>query len=206
MTPMISMPALGSSPLTRTRICHAILPDLFTVAGLVGLDVAARLLPHAPDFTPVAATALFAACALRLRALSLGVPLAAMLVGDAVLGFYDWRVAIFAYGALLLPACAASLSRRLRRPGLVVPVLLSSSLAFFLLTNFAVWAFSPIYAANAAGLVKCYVAALPFLQNQIAGDLFWGLVLLGPYWFMQGIRVRRKATQRAAAVAMPARP
>ena len=35
--------------------------DLLLVAFLIGFDVAARLLPHAPGFLPVAASALFAA-------------------------------------------------------------------------------------------------------------------------------------------------
>jgi len=164
------------------------LTDLSVVAFLVGVDVAARLLPHAPDFTPVAATALFAASTLRLRALSPLVPFAGMLLGDAALGFYDWRVMTAVYGMLALPAIVACLSSRLRRPAMVVPVLLSSSLAFFLVANFAVWAFSPLYPASAAGLSKCYIAALPFLRNMIAGDLFWWLVLFGSYRLLQAAR------------------
>lgn len=182
MTPIFPLSLYG------TRVSRALRTDLPVIACLVGLDVAARILPHAPEFTPVAATALFAASALRLRALSVLLPITAMLLGDAVLGFYDFRVMAVVYAALALPALAASVSSRLRRPRMIVPVLLSSSLTFFLVTNFAVWAFSPIYAADAAGLVKCYVAALPFLQNMLAGDLFWGLVLFGGYWLVRTMR------------------
>jgi len=157
------------------------LTDLSAVAFLIAIDVAARILPHAPDFTPVAATALFAATVLRVRALSPLVPIGAMLVGDAALGFYDWRMMAVVYAALALPAIAACLSTRLRRPAMAVPVLLVNSLTFFVVTNFAVWALSPIYAANAASLLKCYIAALPFLRNMAAGDLFWGLLLFGSY-------------------------
>jgi hypothetical protein len=164
------------------------LADLSTVAFLIGIDVAARLLPHAPDFTPVAATALFAASALRIRALSPLVPIAGMLLGDAVLGFYDWRVMAAVYGVLALPAIVACSSSRLRRPAMIIPVLLSSSLAFFLVTNFAVWASSPLYTASVTGLLKCYVAALPFLRNMVAGDLFWGLVLFGSYRLLHTVR------------------
>jgi hypothetical protein len=175
------------------RAPRAVSADLLAVASLVGIDIAARILPHAPDFTPVAATALFAASVLRVRALSIVVPVAGMWLGDLLLGFYDFRVMAAVYAALALPAVALCLSRRLRRPGMIVPVLLSTSLTFFLVTNFAVWAFSPLYAANTAGLVKCYVAALPFLQNMIAGDLFWGLVLFGTYWMLQTARAPRAA-------------
>ena len=181
------------------------LTDLSVIAFLIGIDVVARILPHAPDFTPVAATGLFAATLLRVRVISLVVPVAGLLLGDAVLGFYDWRVMAVVYGTLALPACAACLSDRLRRPLLIVPMLLSSSLIFFLVTNFAVWAFSPLYAANAAGLVKCYGAGLPFLRNMAEGDLFWGLVLFGGYWLLQYIRAAKGEEPVAGSVALPVR-
>jgi len=184
MRPMLS------TSLSRVRNSPALRTDLLVIAVLIGLDIAARLAPHAPDFTPVAATALFAATLLRVRPLSVLVPIAGMMLGDAMLGFYDWRVMAAVYGTLALPAFAACLSDRLRRPLLIVPMLLSSSLIFFLVTNFAVWAFSPLYAANTAGLVKCYVAGLPFLRNMVEGDLFWGLVLFGGYWLAQNLRAR----------------
>jgi len=176
---------------------RALSTDLAIVAALVGLNVAARLLPHAPDFTPVAATALFAATVLRVRALSVVVPLVGMILADAWLGFYDPRIMAAVYGMLALPACAAWLSSRLRRPVMIVPVLLSSSLSFFLVTNFAVWAFSPMYTANAGGLLKCYIAALPFLQNTLCGDLFWGIVLFGGYWLAQNVRAAKHDMHRA---------
>ena len=194
-----------STSLSRMRNSPAIRTDLLVIGLLIGLDIAARLLPHAPDFTPVAATALFAATLVRVRALAVLVPIAGMMLGDAMLGFYDWRVMAAVYGTLALPACAACFSDRLRRPLLIVPMLLSSSLIFFLVTNLAVWAFSPLYAANAAGLVKCYVAGLPFLRNMAEGDLFWGLVLFGGYRLLQSIRAAKGEVPAAGTVALPVR-
>ncbi len=194
-----------STSLSRLRNSRAPWTDLLMIGFLVGLDIAARLAPHAPDFTPVAATALFAASVLRVRTAAILVPIAGMMLGDTMLGFYDWRVMAVVYGTLALPACAACLSHRLRRPRLIVPMLLSSSLIFFLVTNFAVWAFSPMYAPNAAGLIKCYVAALPFLRNMAEGDLFWGLVLFGSYWLLQNIRAAETKALTAEAGAIRAR-
>jgi hypothetical protein len=181
------------------RAWRALQTDFAVVAALVGLDIGARLLPHAPDFTPVAASALFAASVLRVRALSVVVPLGGMIVADAWLGRYDLRIMTAVYGTLALPACAAWLSGRWRRPVMIVPVLLSSSLSFFLVTNFAVWAFSPMYAANADGLLKCYVAALPFLQNMLSGNLFWGIVLFGGYWLARNVRAAKRADRHTIA-------
>jgi len=43
--------------------------------------------------------------------------------------------------------------------------------AFFFVTNFAVWASKSMYAGTAAGLLDCYVRALPFYRTMLAGDL-----------------------------------
>jgi hypothetical protein len=156
--------------------------ELPLAACLIGLDVVARLLPHAPNFMPVAASAVFAGMIFRSRALALSVPVAAMLLSDLVLGFHDWRIMGVVYAALALPALLAIWARRFRAPILVVPIVLSASLIFFVTTNFAVWALSGIYPYTMAGLVHCYVAALPFLQNSASGDIFWSAVLFGGWW------------------------
>ena len=159
--------------------------DLLLVACLVGLDVIARILPHAPGFLPVAASALFAGTVLRSRALALLVPLAAMLLSDAVIGFDDWRMTAVIYPAIALPALAGFLPDRLRSGGMIVPIALTCSLIFFATTNFAVWAFSGMYTHDLAGLIQCYMLALPVLQNTVAGDLFWVAILFGGAWLIR---------------------
>jgi hypothetical protein len=156
--------------------------ELILVAALVGLDVAARLLPHAPNFTPIAASALFAGMILRTRVLALAVPILAMLISNLALGADDWRVMGVVYAALVLPAVLGMAAQRFRSPVVLAPAVLSSSLIFFATTNLAVWAFSGIYPATIDGLIRCYVAALPFLQNTVAGDIFWTATLFGSWW------------------------
>jgi Family of unknown function (DUF6580) len=164
-----------------TRGMEPSLAELALAMSLVGLDVVARLAPHAPNFTPVAASALFAGAVLRSRALALAVPLAAMLVSDFVIGGYDWRVMGVVYAALALPTLLGRWGRA-RAAIVLVPLALSSSLLFFATTNFAVWALSGMYTHDLAGLVHCYVAALPFLQNTVIGDVFWTTLLFGGWW------------------------
>src|SRR5262249_15142874 len=135
--------------------------ELTLAMGLVGLDIVARLAPHAPNVTPIAASALFAGMVLRSRALALAVPLAAMLVSDLLVGAYDWRIMSVVYAALALPALLGMWGRAWRPVVVLAPLVLSSSLVFFATTNFAVWAFSGMYAHDLHGLVHCYVAALP---------------------------------------------
>jgi hypothetical protein len=185
----------------RETIVMASITDIRRAAGilgaevplaavLVGLDVAARLLPHAPNFTPVAASAVFAGMMFRTRSLALCVPVAAMLISDLVLGSYDWRVMSVVYASLALPAVLAMWGRKFRLPIVLAPIVLSSSLLFFVITNFAVWAFSGMYPNDLGGLIHCYVAALPFLQNTVAGDIFWSAALFGAWWLARQIGPR----------------
>ena len=161
--------------------------DLGLVAFLIGFDVAARLLPHAPGFMPVAASALFAGRVLRMPALAVIVPLAAMALSGFGLAGDDWRVSLVVYAAIALPALAGMLSRRWRGALPVVVAMLSCSLVFFVTTNFAVWAFSGIYPLTLHGLTQCYVLALPFLDKTVMGDLFWTAVLFGGAWAVQNL-------------------
>src|SRR5882757_9970646 len=92
----------------------ALRADLLLALALVALCVAVRLLPHVSNFSPVAATALFAGAMLGRRSLALMVPVAAMLIGDLVLGLYDWRVMAVVYAALALPALIGIVARNHR--------------------------------------------------------------------------------------------
>lgn len=159
--------------------------DLALVAFLIALDVAARLLPHAWGFTPVAASGLFAARMLRLPILAVVVPVAAMALTGWALGADDWRISLVLYAAIAVPALLGIATRRFPGALPVVATMLAGSLVFFALSNFAVWAFSGMYPLTMAGLVQCYVAALPFLDKTVLGDLIWTGVLFGGAWLVQ---------------------
>jgi hypothetical protein len=169
--------------------------DLALVAFLIALDVTARLLPHVWGFTPVAASGLFAARMLRLPILSIIVPIAAMALTGPALGADDWRVSLIVYAAIATPALLGMASRRWSGALPVIATMLASSLIFFGLSNFAVWALSGMYPLTWAGLTQCYVVALPFLDKTVLGDLIWTGVLFGGAWLVQRSPVLAK--QRA---------
>jgi hypothetical protein len=81
-------------------------------------------------------------------------------------------------------ALVAVLFGRITRNHGVVAIVagaLGSSLSFFMITNFMVWAAGRIYPNTLAGLAACFTAAIPFYQNQIAGDAFYTLAIFGGY-------------------------
>jgi hypothetical protein len=153
--------------------------DLLLVAFLVGFDVLARLVPHVPGLWPFAASALFAGRMVRTPGLAFAVPFLALVLSNTMLAGDDWRITLTVYAAIALPALLGILTRDGRALIAVPSAMVASSLVFFITTNFAVWAFGDLYSRDWQGLVQCYVAALPFLDRTVLGDLFWAAVLFG---------------------------
>lgn len=56
---------------------------------------------------------------------------------------------------------------------------LITSVSFFLVSNFAVWAVWQMYPKTPDGLFTCYVAALPFFRNALSSELCFSLLFFG---------------------------
>ncbi len=161
------------------------------VSFLVLLCVMARLLPHWPNFTPVAACALLAGCVFRSRVIALFVPIVAMGISDLLLGSYDWRIMAVVYASLAFPVLLRNLLSDGRAIAWVPLGSLLSSAVFFLATNFAVWYFGGWYSADWGGLLRCYAAAIPFLKYTVMGDLAWSGALFAGLAAYRLLRDRR---------------
>ena len=155
----------------------------FTCVALV-IAVAVRLLPHIPNFTPLGAFALFVGVFVA-RKYWWGVllPLAAMFLSDLFIGFYDLKLMAVVYASFL---AYTGLGILVSRRANIATVLLGSAggaTAFYLVTNFAVWAFSSWYPHTVSGLLLSYTLALPFFKYTLLGDLFFTGILFGVYAF-----------------------
>jgi len=153
-------------------------------AGLILAAALSRLLPHPPNFTPIAAIALSAGVYLD-RRYAFFLPLAAMLISDYFIGFHDGMV--WVYGCFLAIGLIGLWLRSHKKPLLIAGASLTSSVLFFIVTNFGVWLTGTMYPKTFEGLIACYVAAVPFFQNTVAGDLaytaaIFGLFELGAFW------------------------
>src|SRR3989344_3287674 len=172
--------------------------SLIMAGLLIILGVASRLLPHVANFTPVTAIALFASAYLGLR-YSLVIFLAVMLAADAVIGFYAWQVMLAVYGSFALSSAIGFFLQNKKR---AVPIFfgaLSSSILFFLITNWAVWQFGALYSHSFYGLIESYTMALPFFRNSLAGDLFYSAVLFGAFELAYYL-ASRKADKKSVIV------
>jgi hypothetical protein len=164
-----------------------------------------RLVPHAPNFTPIGAMALFSGAYLARRgALAFAAPLGALLVSDLVLGFYHGMATV--YFAVALTVLLGSVALKRVSVVRVGGTALGSSVLFFVVTNFGMWLSSGIYPRTLAGLEACYVAAIPFFQNTLAGDLFYAALLFGGFKLAETLLPRLRLQQpQPARVATSAR-
>ncbi len=154
------------------------------------LAAGSRLLPHWPNFGPVAAMALFGAAAFPRRWMAWVVPFLALYLSDLALnnvlyseyytgfywGFNSWVYLGFALTVILSFGLLRGKEFSWLRLG---GVTIGTTLLFFLLTNFGTWLGSSLYPRSVAGLLAAYTAGLPFLLNSLAGDVFFAGVLFG---------------------------
>lgn len=155
----------------------AILVALVAVAALF------RLLPHPPNFVPVAAMALFAGATFSDTRFAYLVPLAAMFLSDLILGLHAGMPVVYVSLAITvwIGTHLQGRARILRVGGAAV----AGSVVFFVLTNFGVWLSSGMYPLSLEGLIACYVAAIPFFHNTLAGALFYSAVLFGAFAWLE---------------------
>jgi hypothetical protein len=172
---------------------------LLFLLAIVGISIIARLLPHAPNFTPIAALALFAGVyASKFSKWYLVAPLAAMLVSDLFVGFYEPRTMAVVYTSFFVIVLFGLLVQKHKNIATITLATLTGSLVFFAATNFAVWVFSGMYAPTFGGLMLSYSMALPFLKFTLLGDLFYTGLFFGVYELALAFLTKRKGQHGAA--------
>jgi hypothetical protein len=156
-----------------------LLSSIAVPAGLILAAALSRLIPHPPNFSPIEASALFAGAYLVDRRAAVLVPILAMLLSDLVLGFH--ALVPVTYGCMALMALAGRWLSGHATLGRVAALGFASATFFFLVSNFFVWLTQGMYPMSAAGLMLCYVEALPFFQNELAGVALYATLLFGGF-------------------------
>ena len=87
----------------------------------------------------------------------------------------------YVYAAALIPVLLGRLIRDRRGASVVAAAALTSSVSFFVITNFMVWATGQMYPHTIGGLSACYLAGIPFFRNQALGDAFYTVAIFGGY-------------------------
>jgi len=169
------------------------------IYGLIVLVALARVVPHPWNVAPIGALGLFSGAYIPAR-WAWALPLIALLLGDVFLGLYHPVVMLFVYlGFAGSAVCGRIFLHRRRSASRFGGAIGSAALLFYLLSNFGMWIV--YYPHTWAGLVACYVNALPFLLKSLMGDVLYCALLFGSYEAavrFGGVRFARSAARAKA--------
>ena len=154
-------------------------PKFWILTLMIFAAAFVRLLPHPPNFAPIAAMALFGGAYFNKKWAAFLVPLAAMFITDLILGFHDTIWAVYLSFALIVVIGMTMLKQK--KIGNIFFTSVISSVSFFIITNFGTWLSTPLYEKTGVGLAACYTAAIPFFHQTLLSDLFFVGILFGVY-------------------------
>ena len=166
---------------------HRLILDILVATSLIALIIFARLLPHLPNFTPVAAIALFSAFFFRHRPWAASLPLIGMIISDFFLPHYAWHQRLVVYSAFLLTFFLGFFLRKKYTVTRTITASIIASLIFYLITNCVFLYHGPgpvMYPHTPAGQLSSYMNALPFLKWSLLGDLTYSLALFIAYHYL----------------------
>ncbi len=161
---------------------------IFTICLLIAVAALSRLFPHLPNFSPLAAIALFGGAFFSNRIFAFVVPFAALLLSDIFLQRYPIVEMIPVYGSFALIVWIGFSLQNNKSVVRIAGTSLLSSVLFFLITNFVfiypAGSANMMYEHTTAGMIESYTMAIPFFQNTLMGDMFYSALLFGSYYLI----------------------
>lgn len=151
---------------------------------IVFLAAVMRLLPHPANIAPITALALFGGSHFKGARVFI-IPLLAMFLSDVFLGFHS--TIPYVYGSFLLIVLIGKLLEKKQTFTRILGASITSSLFFFFITNFGVWATGTMYTKDMSGLMTSYLMGIPFLRNTFIGDLLYTFAFFYGYQYVVAI-------------------
>jgi hypothetical protein len=164
---------------------------IFTIA------VVSRLLPHAPNFTPVESIALFGGVFFMNKFKRILLPIIALYLTDLILNntilrvyFTNQEGFIWVSDYMLWNAISILgivfigyyLSKKVNILNIGISAI-GASLLFFFISNIGVWFSSPMYTKDLQGLYSCFVLGLPFFRTSVISTVVFSYILIGGFYW-----------------------
>ena len=130
-----------------------------------------RFIPHPPNFTSLIALSFYVPVFFGIRFIP--VVILSFALTDLIIGFHS--AMIFTWGSVLLIGFlttyfSSSITKRLFGT-------LLGAIIFFIVTNLGIWIISGYYERSVAGLITCYVLAIPFFYNTLLATIFFSTII-----------------------------
>jgi hypothetical protein len=154
---------------TKININNYIFPTIVILALSL-----TRLIPHPWNFSPMLAVGVFSGFYFRQFYASVFIVIFSMFVGDLFLGFHSTM--FFTYIALAIAVLIGIYVKHFKFKEIFYSGL-TSSIFFFIITNFGAWLTLEMYVKNFSGLVQSYLMAIPFFQNTLISTFLYLFLL-----------------------------
>ena len=129
-----------------------------------------------PNFTAIIAISVLSGMFFKNRIIAIMIPLIAMVVSDLIIGFNLLNI-IWIYIPLIF-ITYSSFSIKNNNYEQITNRFVAGPIIFFLISNLGVWITSGMYLKNFNGLIQCYIAGIPFLNNSLISTFLYGFILL----------------------------
>ena len=174
--------------------------SFYFVIGLILIASFSRIIPHYPNFTPIIAISLFGGKYFKNRTLAFFLPvfilwLSDLVINNFILDYYKTFTFIYPgfywqyFSILFISFMGRYYLEKISVFKLIV-ISISSSLVFFILSNFGVFISSSIYSKDFNGLLICYIAAIPFFYATLASSIIYTFSLFGVYEYILKYRLK----------------
>ena len=150
---------------------------------IIFLGIISRLVYHSPNFTPIFSICIFSGMMFDDHKKKYIIPLCCMFISDLFIGMHS--TILFVYFSLLLVVWIGKINSK--RPSIVslIVTIFTSNIVFFIITNFGVWLMQiSFYDKTLSGLITCYIAAIPFLNNSLLSNLIFTPILIYSYRYL----------------------
>ena len=151
--------------------------------GVLVVLSASRFIPHPPNFTSLLALCFYIPVVFGVKFIP--AVILALLFTDLIIGFHSTM--FFTMGSVFLIGIISKYfnhSIMIRLFGV-----LTGTLIFYILTNFGVW-LNGSYGYNMAGLISCYILALPFFGYSVISTIIFSVVIETIYKFYKTIFIK----------------
>jgi hypothetical protein len=154
--------------------------QLIFIAGLVTWGILSRTIFHlGPNVEFITAISIVAGLIIKNKKIAFIIPVLIMFLSDLVIG--NTKIFIFTWSGFVIPVLLGAFiagklkiwqGKKIMKLAVFSEVAaVSSSLFFFIWTNFGHWLITNMYTKDLNGLISSYINAIPFLKPQLAGNL-----------------------------------
>ncbi len=157
--------------------------DLYSLAIILFVAIfALRVIPHAPNFVPIFALICMFSGRIIPTKITIITTVIALVCSDLILSvMFDYPMfgswSLFSYSGFLAVILFSSKFSLKNSRVFLFFTMLASVVGYWVWTNFGVWLFGDMYQYSLTGITACYIAAIPFLTQQLLSNVLGSFVL-----------------------------